>query len=157
MKSNTPDRILSRLQRSNGCLEWTGSKAKDGYGHTRFKGRLYSTHRLMWQWMFGPIPEGLHCLHRCDNPACADPDHLFLGTDADNARDRNEKGRTSRVSRNRGEEHPCAKLSDQQVRSIRRGKRGVSQRETAREFQISQSLVSLIRLGKAWAHVGDSA
>jgi hypothetical protein len=71
-----------------GCHVWTGSKYGRGYGNLQI-----ATHRLAWELANGPIPEGLSILHRCDNPACCNPDHLFLGTQADNMADKVRKGR----------------------------------------------------------------
>lgn len=80
------------------CLEWTGCRIEDGYGRkitgSRKGGRrLVLVHRWVWEKEFGPIPEGLCVLHRCDNPPCINLDHLFLGTLSDNALDRETKGR----------------------------------------------------------------
>jgi hypothetical protein len=75
-----------------GCRPWMGSRNRKGYGHVN----LYM-HRLAWELVNGPVPSSLLVLHRCDNPPCCNPDHLFLGTHADNAADRTRKGR----SRNR--------------------------------------------------------
>jgi hypothetical protein len=77
----------------NGCWEWEGSRDESGYGHTTIARRPISTHRLSWETAFGPIPRGLVICHRCDNPPCFNPAHLFLGTYADNARDCLQKGR----------------------------------------------------------------
>lgn len=103
--SLTPERIhvarsgyvknpLDRTVRTpTGCLEWTGKRHK-GYGVTTFgRNSTVFTHRKVWMLTFGAIPAGLCVLHRCDNPPCCNPDHLFLGTALDNARDRTAKGR----------------------------------------------------------------
>lgn len=86
------------------CWPWKGSVMGEGYGRYR---QAY-THRLAWMLANGPIPAGLFVLHKCDNPPCCNPDHLFLGTQADNVRDRDAKGRHWVPS---GERHPCAKLN----------------------------------------------
>jgi len=74
------------------CFEWRGGKS-EGYGRKHFNGRTQFTHRIAWEWANGPIPEGMCVLHTCDNRACCNPNHLFLGTKGDNARDMCSKGR----------------------------------------------------------------
>ncbi len=83
----------SKVSKTSDCWLWMGSKRKSGYGHFRYMGRLQSAHRVAWQLAFGPIPAGMNVLHRCDNPSCVRPDHLFLGTQADNMADKMAKKR----------------------------------------------------------------
>lgn len=76
------------------CIEWTGYRLPSGYGQTRVKGRgLQRAHRVAWEEVHGPIPEGMYVCHRCDNPPCVNVDHLFLGTPVDNATDMTSKER----------------------------------------------------------------
>jgi hypothetical protein len=75
------------------CMVWRGARNGCGYGAKRIGGKVRSTHRLAWEWANGTIPDGMCVLHRCDNPPCCNPSHLFLGTVADNNRDRKAKGR----------------------------------------------------------------
>jgi hypothetical protein len=78
----------------NNCWEWKAFKNAKGYGQTKIGGRsgkLILSHRLSWVINFGEIPEGLHVCHKCDNPSCVNPNHLFLGTNLDNIKDRVSK------------------------------------------------------------------
>lgn len=95
-KPSLEDRFWPRVQKTDGCWLWTGPKNQFGYGHMnsgRYHGNVRSSHRVSWLIHFGPIPPGLFVLHRCDNPPCVRPDHLFLGTQSDNLADMRAKGR----------------------------------------------------------------
>ena len=85
---------------SNGCMEFDGYRDKDGYGIVRISNKSQRAHRVSYALSIGPIPEGLLVLHRCDNPPCVNPDHLFVGTDNDNAQDKVTKGRGIIVEKN---------------------------------------------------------
>lgn len=89
------------------CLEWSGYRDRKGYGQLRHAGRTRFAHRVAWSAANGPIPDGLCVLHRCDNPSCVRADHLFLGTNADNVRDRDAKGRTPRGDASGSRLHPA--------------------------------------------------
>lgn len=79
------------------CVLWTRALMSTGYGAATFKGKVVLAHRISWTLANGEIPDGLCVLHRCDTRACVRPDHLFLGTKADNNRDKVEKGREYRL------------------------------------------------------------
>ena len=117
MQAHGTTHFWSRVARSNSesCWEWQGGKTPDGYGKAGHKHRNYLAHRLAWELTFGPIPEGLQVLHRCDNPPCCNPAHLFLGTHADNMRDMAAKSRRD----SHGEKNNRAKLTVKQVLEIR--------------------------------------
>lgn len=143
-----------------GCWGWRGYDNGDGYGvlQTRVGSRkvgrrkITYAHRLSWEIHRGPIPKGLFVLHKCDNPNCTNPRHLFIGTNKDNMIDCVKKGRDNRAAKSmKGEKNPNAKLTANDVRAIRRSKASV--REEAKRFGINFSLVSAIRRRKAWSHV----
>lgn len=134
-------------RRSDGCWVWLGHTEPFGHGiYARQK-----THRLAWEYANGPIPDGLCVCHRCDVPSCINPDHLFLGTRADNIADMDAKGRRITM---RGEQSGSAKLTAEQVAEIRRryraGARGIGV-ALAREYGVGKSAISAIVRGKSWA------
>lgn len=134
------------------CWEWTGSRNDTNYGHVRFEGRLLLAHRASWLIAHGREPSAW-VLHKCDNPPCVRPDHLFEGTAADNVADREAKGRGGAAH---GEKHGRAKLTWEKVRMIReRAANGESGSALAREYRIAQSAASAIILGKTWSTSND--
>ena len=144
------DRLLmkSKVNPDNGCWEWFASK-NAGYGQLMVDKRPIPAHRLSYELHWGSIPAGMHVCHRCDNRACINPDHLFIGTNADNMADRDAKGRGIIY---RGEDHGSAKLTEADVRAIRSST--LSNRKLAPLYGVCGKTISVIRSGKHWAHVG---
>lgn len=122
----------------NGCILWQSPRNKGGYGLVTFEKKQMFAHRLAWQRAYGPIPEGLHVCHHCDTPACVNPNHLFIGSDADNQRDKTLKGRQPK-----GATHYATKLTDAQLIAIRNDLR--PQHQIAAEYGITQGHVSDIK------------
>jgi hypothetical protein len=92
--SMTPDqRFWSKVQKSDGCWEWQGARNWKGYGEHSVNCRAIKAHRYSWALHHGPIPDKALVCHRCDNPCCVRPDHLFIGNNSDNQRDAVKKGR----------------------------------------------------------------
>lgn len=151
----TPDERFWRYVNKRGpndCWLWTGSTDKNGYGRLRHNGRQRGAHRFSYELHLGRIPKGLFVCHECDTPGCVNPAHLWLGTPANNATDRDRKGRHWAP---RGNEHPTAKLTEAQVQAIRRlyrtGK--YTQAELGEQFGVTNTAVQLLVSRKTWGHV----
>jgi hypothetical protein len=129
----------------NGCIEWHGSANGKGYGMMVYKGRIHAAHRVSWQEHRGEIPSGLLVLHRCDNPRCVNPEHLFLGTNQDNMNDMKKKGRQYTP---KGEEHKRSKLTWDAVRHIRTS--GEGQKALALRFNVTEQTIWWVKSGKGW-------
>lgn len=138
------------------CWTWTGSKADHRYGALWdvVEKRMHLAHIVSYSAYIGEVHDGLKVLHVCDNPACINPAHLFLGTMLDNARDRDYKGRNGGY-KTRGSDNGLAKLTDVDVVEIRRlySSGRLSQQTIACMFRVSQTTVSSIVLRKTWTHV----
>jgi hypothetical protein len=128
---------------NSGCFLWVGTVSQFGYGTATANGRTgQKVHRLAYEAAHGPIPNGMHVLHRCDVRCCVNPDHLFLGTNADNVADKMAKGRY------RGAK---PKLTPEQALALR-SFNGTS-RAAAKHFGISKSQAHLIMSGASWRHL----
>lgn len=149
--------VLRKLMRnlyvtSEGCYEWTGATARDGYGYMAIDGTTRRVHRVAAVIFFGfDIRSDLHVLHHCDNPRCWNPDHLWLGTVRDNMQDRNLKGRARGP---RGTLNASAKLTEADVLEIRR-RYGAGERQflIADDLGLRRSLVNDVVHRKTWKHV----
>lgn len=149
-------RFWSKVQKSDGgCWIWTGAKDSNGYGYLASTLGIPARKapRVSYELHNDPIQEGLCVCHRCDNPSCVRPDHLFLGTRADNNRDRESKGRGNHA---KGERVHSAKIDADGVRKIREMRaQGLSQQKIADALGLSQVSVGRVLLGKTWKHVTE--
>lgn len=142
------EKVFGRLLTpAEGCWEWSGARTRAGYGLTGHGGRKLYVHRVMFELAYGfAPPKGMEVCHHCDNPPCARPNHLFLGTHAENMQDRVPKGRT-----NFGERNPLAKLTWVDVRDIRSAvAAGATQASMCRKYGVSAGVVCDIIAGKRW-------
>ena len=132
------------------CWDWMGSRHSFGYGFIGVGDHKTDvTHRVSWRLVYGSPPEGLVVRHRCDRPICVNPAHLELGTHADNSQDRVERGRLII-----GEQHPSARLSDDDVREIRaRRAAGEPRRSVAERFGVTTQHITDITRRKERKHV----
>lgn len=150
---------LQRWQRNidtsdgpDACWPWTKSLSRvGGYGQFYDNGARVGAHRWAYQHFVGPIPADGHVLHRCDNPPCCNPAHLFIGTNAENTADKMAKGRHATPH---GEAVRGAKLAEESVREIRRRVAGGESRTSlSAEFGVSMATICLIVKRQRWAHV----
>lgn len=134
------------------CWGWSAGKSPRGYGCFSIKSSKTWAQRVSYVIHHGPIPEGLLVCHKCDNPPCCNPAHLFAGTNYDNSMDRHRKGRTKCAY---GVKVGGAKLTPDKVRDIRNMIKtsGLFQHQIAPLFGVSKMTVSLISQNKIWRHV----
>ena len=135
---------------NSGCWLWLGAMGVNGYGQmhikTNGKWRMGYAHRISWEIHNGPIPDKKHILHKCDNPSCANPHHLFIGDQSSNMKDKVRKGRHPR-----GEDCSYSRLTENDIKKIRNDKR--TQAEIGNEYGVTQGMISRIKLYKAWRYV----
>lgn len=147
--AKTSDRFWACVDKSGGpnaCWLWKGHKNRGGYGQLEFKGKHFKAHRLAYEFEIGPIPEGMCVLHKCDNPSCCNPKHLFLGTPRDNAKDRNQKGRQAY-----GERHGRSKLTEHDVIKIKNDDSLIE--IIASNYGVGKGTIYSIKAGRSWRHV----
>ena len=132
-----------------GCHIWTAAKYSNNYGHIRWQEKDLLAHRVAWEYENGKIPPGLQVCHKCDQPQCCNPDHLFLGTQTDNMRDMINKGRDCFP---RGERQGFAKLTEADVLNIRqRIAEGERNKDLAIKYDVDPSTISNIKRREWWA------
>jgi hypothetical protein len=140
---------------NSGCWLWTGATNRLGYGSIgsgRRKangGGTIEAHVASWRLAHGDVPSGLFVCHRCDNPSCVNPAHLFLGTPRENSQDAVKKGRMPK-----GDAHPGAALTSDCVRRIRKLRNvGLTYREIGEQIGVNAGTVGCVVRGKTWIHV----
>ena len=155
IKLTDVERFLSKIEKTDSCWIWRGTRFDAGYGlfhHGRVKGVkrvIESAHRLSWQMFRGKIGGSLHVLHKCNNRPCVNPDHLYLGRPKENIRDEIESGTFIF-----GTKHPLSKLTEADVpRIVSLSKSGISQRKIATMFGVNQALIWRIIHRVSWPHV----
>lgn len=159
-KRSDEERFWSHVDKTDGCWVWTGPRFSNGYGifnsgsKTDKTKRALLAHRVSYGWANGPIPPGMFCCHACDNPPCVRPDHLFLGTPAENSADKVRKGRSVTPDRTMAR-NGRAKLTIESVRAIRERyvAGGISARALGAEYGVSESVAFRAIKRQSWADV----
>lgn len=148
MKNGTASERLAELSvaESSGCIRFTGTVDSDGYGQIMINRVKYRAHRLAYELASGPIPEGYVVRHKCDNPSCINPDHLEAGTQADNIKDKVERGRQAS-----GSSIGVSKLTETDVKNIRSS--GLKVSFLASSYGVSTVSIRNILRRKTWQHV----
>lgn len=146
------------IPNENGCMIWNGSKDPRGYGgFVGLHKKMTSAHRYSYQLHIGIIPKGMFVCHKCDNPSCVNPEHLFLGTNSDNHQDMLKKGREKD---NSGTKNGMSKLDESKVIEIKKllSEGNLTHKEIGNRFNISRQVVSsLKKKGMAWKIVENKA
>lgn len=146
-KSPAEHRFWAKVEKSKSCWIWTAGTI-DGYGQFSFPAGQRA-HRYSWELHNGPVPERLCVLHRCDNPPCVNPDHLFLGTREENLEDMTAKGRRARGSVNGN-----SKLTEKKVVKIKKLlSLGVKYKDIAEQFGVAEITIYRISSKLSWEHV----
>lgn len=156
------ERFWSKVNKTESCWIWIAGKSNK-YGNFNFNGKQYRVHRLMWESLYGPIPHGMVICHKCDNPPCCNPDHLFIGTQKDNIQDAARKGRIrnhmgcnggSEFNPTRGENNGLAKLTEPDVKAIRElASQGHSSWVLAKQYGVDPSAIRQVVKRQTWKHV----
>lgn len=145
--------ILLRLLRGVdikpcGCWEWQGAKSIQGYGQIEFENKTWRTHRLMAHIKVADVLDTSIVCHRCDNPCCINPEHIWVGTQKQNVDDRDKKGRRNQA---RGARQGSAKLTEELVKQIRLDPR--RHQIIAADYGITRAHVGNLKANRAWKHV----
>lgn len=154
IKDKDKKRLLDNLIPipESGCWLWEKYVNHDGYGKIQIKDQFRLVHRVMWESVNGPIPEGMCVCHKCDVRSCANPNHLFIGTHTDNVRDMYKKGRWERKDDQNGENNRSSKLKRWEVERIRElyKTNKYTHKQLGRMFNTSRTNIGLILSGKRW-------
>lgn len=138
------------FEKTDGCWIWKGDKQSKGYGRISINSVDTLAHRFAYELYKGPITDGLFVCHTCDNPACVNPDHLWLGTNQDNQIDCASKNRNYKLPWLGGSRHPRAVITEETAKAIKNF--DGSNKDAAEKFKVSKSVVSQIRTGQTWKH-----
>ena len=142
------DRFMKKVNKTKSCWLWFGAKGSHGYGAFWFRDKVWGAHRVSYVLYYGDFNFDFLVCHTCDNPLCVNPEHLWLGTDLDNCKDRDAKKRGCIPAPDKGETHHNAIFTDKEVYQIKKLRgRGQSLKQIASVFDCSIAYVSLVSRG----------
>lgn len=148
------ERFLSKVNKTAYCWDWIGSIGSTGYGRFSIKSKYYKAHRISYILFKGEIPTNKLVLHTCDNRICVNPEHLFIGSQSENLYDMyNKKRRDQYLISCKGSKHPNSKLTEDNVKFILNSNE--SDRKLGEYFNVSKTLIHLIRKRKIWKHASN--
>lgn len=151
MRIPVSDRFWKQVNRTGSCWLWLGPKNNHGYGRTRYSGKKWNAHRVAWVFSVGLIPDGMHVLHHCDNPACVNPKHLWLGTHQDNIDDRERKGRNRPPLGERQSRHALTNADVIAIRKLHKDGRGLTL--LANFYGVSRTTIWKVVTRRTWDHL----
>lgn len=145
--STLKERFFYKVEKTDSCWNWIGGKYSNGYGCMFVGRKLTGAHRVSWMVHNGAIPSGMQILHRCDNPPCVNPDHLFLGSQLENIRDM--------LGKNRGGQHKCRTVTASDVIAIRkeREETGASFKRIGEKYGFCANTAWMICTRKSWSNL----
>jgi hypothetical protein len=153
-KKPIQDRFMAKVSvpnDPNACWKWKGVPDKKGYGFIWVNSKNALAHRLSYKLFCGEIAKGMCVCHKCDNPGCVNPKHLFLGTQKENMADMIQKGRSNKA---KGSKNGRAKLKEDDIQEIRKMiDSELTLTQIAKQFNVSQWTISRIKRGNNWSHV----
>ena len=151
VKTNPADRFWDKVRKTDTCWIWTGALNAQGYGVIDIDGVNRRAHRFVLEMNGQQLPSDMMVLHKCDNPPCVNPDHLFLGSQTDNVKDMRDKSRASDYFTQKAHDHPASRLTEDDVENIKALKGKISQKEIGAMYGIAQQTVSKIHTGRRYA------
>lgn len=159
MDSSYTIRFFDKVDKSGDCWEWLAYKNRRGYGQFKLNGKMERAHRVSWSFHNNAeIPEGMEVCHRCDNPSCVNPKHLFIGTHSKNIKDSFDKNRST----NEGESNPHNKLTRKDIvklrkeygsKTFKRGEKMKFYEHKAKFYGVSSTQIRQAISGRAWSCV----
>lgn len=163
-KADRHTRFWENVDKSGECWVWTAHRDRDGYGRFAVNGKPWGAHRFAYFLTHGDIPKGHPVCHKCDNPPCVRPDHLFAASNVVNIADRTQKGRSASGEKSwrrnhpetaRGEKNPAAHLTPEQVIEIRKryAVGGITQTHLAKEYGVACATINVAVNRKTWSHL----